>query len=138
MVDISYNEFVEMISALEQQIEDYILENNIDRKKVCLVPVPRGGYVATIYLSHKMNVKMISSLFSFIPGEDYSHIIIVEDCVDTGKTMRYPHYIRGRKYGAKVAALVAKTWTPEDCMPEFYAMTTDQWVVFPWETKESE
>jgi hypoxanthine phosphoribosyltransferase len=52
-------------------------------------------------------------------------VIIVEDVVDTGKTiMRYKGY--------EVVSLVKKPWAPPIL---FAALETKDWVQFPWENE---
>ena len=68
---------------------------------------------------------------------DHKDILLVDDISDTGKT-----FIRGTKYlqelGANsvtTASLFIKPWTKY--IPDFYTKEVHDWVVFPFDIKET-
>lgn len=133
-IKMEHDEFTDLIDTLADQIADYIIECDFTP---VLLPIPRGGLVPATYLSHKLGLKLISYLtiakMVALPENDIrpSSIIIVEDCIDTGSTMRSYNWLV--EEGAKVAAVVTKIWTPENYMPDFYSLVVDSWIRFPWE-----
>ena len=65
------------------------------------------------------------------------HILLVDDVSDTGKT-----FVRGIKYLAGLeaasvttASLFIKPWTKY--MPDFYVKQVNEWIVFPYEMRET-
>jgi len=64
-------------------------------------------------------------------------VLIVDDVVDTGKSLSIAVETL-KLYGPqqiKTAALVVKPWSIIN--PDFYALKTDAWVIFPWEIRET-
>lgn len=63
-------------------------------------------------------------------------VLIVDDVVDTGRTLQlvleevYRHGARK----AKTLALYVKPWTT--LKPDYFYKTTENWIVFPWELME--
>jgi hypoxanthine phosphoribosyltransferase len=138
---INHEEFLVMIGHLGQQIIDHVTRECLNP---ILVPVIRGGLVPAVYLSHDLDMPIVN--IEELKGSEWlfragrltpQNIIIIEDVVDKGTTMRLPDWADLRNRGVKVAALVDKTWTPSDCKPDFVATTEDCWVKFHWEKKDS-
>jgi hypoxanthine phosphoribosyltransferase len=66
------------------------------------------------------------------------NVLIVDDISDSGLTLEsalnFVSLYAPR--GIRTATLFIKPWTR--LVPDYYAETTDKWVVFPWEKKETE
>jgi hypothetical protein len=64
-------------------------------------------------------------------------VLIVDDIVDTGKSLRLAieHLKQQGATQTKTATLYYKPCS--DLVPDFYERQTSNWVVFPWETKET-
>lgn len=63
-------------------------------------------------------------------------ILLIDDIVDSGKTLREIKCLLYGEYGAKKvssAALYVRKGTPE--YPDHWGRETSQWVEFPWEKK---
>ena len=77
--------------------------------------------------------KIISTLTSGVEGK---RLLIVDDLVDEGKTMRTViRYLKRMRPGAMhTAVLFKKPWSRIE--PDFYFKTTDRWIVFPWDIWE--
>ena len=64
-------------------------------------------------------------------------VLIIDDVVDTGKSLSVAVETL-KLYGPsqiKTAALVVKPWSI--VMPDYYALKSDAWVIFPWELRET-
>lgn len=75
--------------------------------------------------------------FTALPQLDNKRIIIVDDIVDTGRTLQVVADVLSRfKYrDMKFAALYVKPWST--IMPDYYSEIVDEWIIFPWEICES-
>lgn len=64
-------------------------------------------------------------------------ILIVDEVADTGKSLRMvkDHIIRQRAKEARTVTIYCKPW----CIvkPDYFGRETTDWVVFPWEIKET-
>jgi hypoxanthine phosphoribosyltransferase len=86
-------------------------------------PVPRGGLVLAVALSHRWNKPIVSRP---------THMsIIVDDIVDSGQTLRklrpqypYPAYVLCKRSSCKEIAIHTGM-----------IIENDDWIVFPWEDK---
>lgn len=83
--------------------------------------IPRGGLCLAVRLSHLLNIQLITS-----EKDITKNTLIVDDVIDTGKTLE--DYI---KNGYQTATLYYKPHSKYK--PDFYALTTDKWIVFCWE-----
>ncbi len=64
-------------------------------------------------------------------------VLIIDDVVDTGKSLSVAVETL-KLYGPsqiKTAALVVKPWSI--VIPDYYALRSDAWVIFPWELRET-
>ncbi len=102
--------------------------NKLDQKFKFIYGIPRGGLFPAVWLSHYMNLKFLLRTDDY-PGTSWNNILIVEDVIDTGKSIRgfqkfYSHM--------PIISLVRKPWSPKIL---FAAKETEDWVQFPWENK---
>ena len=69
--------------------------------------------------------------------KDFKSILIVDDIVDSGKTMEFTKGLLAdiKDTVIKTAALYYKPSTAT-FKPDFYAAETSDWIVFPWETRD--
>jgi hypoxanthine phosphoribosyltransferase len=93
-----------------------------------IMGLPRGGLIPAVILSHKLDLPLV-----FEPTEK---TLIVDDICDSGETFieidsKYPNL--------KFACLHLKPHTSK-FTPHIWAGSwiSDDWVVYPWENKESE
>lgn len=91
--------------------------------------IPRGGLVIGVWLSHRLNIPLVSdhNSLSYIAGP----ILVVDDIADTGKTL-----LKYQQSRYKLATLYYKKRSI--VKPHFYAEETENWIVFPWECEEEE
>jgi hypoxanthine phosphoribosyltransferase len=124
---LSWEDIKEVIEKLSTQIL------NLDRRPFYLYGVPRGGLIPATWLSHKtgityyqINAAQISKL------ADLSHILIIDDICDTGKTIEK---LKENYPKCKTATLYCKENSP--IKPDYYGeLIKDEWLVFPWESEE--
>lgn len=97
----------------------------------CLIPrekyrailgIARGGLIPAIYLSHLLDLPL---LFQLPEKGDTNDILVVDDLVDTGKT------IKGLLQDTAVIFYKPRSIVK----PTFYVteVPNDEWIVFPWE-----
>jgi GTP cyclohydrolase I len=99
------------------------LRDRIDRRKFRYIyGVPTGGCFVALDLCHSMGLELLDEVDS---GGEMQFVIVVDDIVDSGKTLR--------QYADRfhVDAVYRKHHSPADLAPE--AKVVDGFVKFPWE-----
>jgi len=127
-VILSWDDIKDAIEKLAEKIE------NLEKKPFYIYGIPRGGLIPATWLSHKtgisyyqINAAQISKM------ADLSHILIVDDICDSGKTVKE---IRENYPKVRVACLYYKE--NEIAKPDIYGeLMGDEWLVFPWEVDET-
>jgi len=93
--------------------------------------IPRGGVILAIMLSHKLDIRYIDNI-------DYvdEAVIIIDDIVDTGKTLKKykSHYNKKKCYYVTIHEHKQSIIKPEYSVID----KGDKWIVYPWETEDSE
>ena len=85
--------------------------------------VERGGLIPAVMISHKLNIPYVYSI--------HPNTLVVDDICDTGETLSL---ILG---GVYTAVLHYKSTAKHK--PTFYGQEVgDEWIVYPWERKDSE
>lgn len=131
---------------IESLIENIVEELNllsIGWKPSHVVGVARGGLVPAVILSHKYNVPFSTVNVSYrdtlvdtnINVTVTSNTLVVEDIIDTGKTLSSLKDIYPTDF--KSASLLSKVTS--QTQPHFVGRTLDEeqsksWIVFPWES----
>lgn len=122
-----------------------IAENikGMDFKPVGILAITRGGLVPAGILSHLLDVRMIETIgfrsysddrqqrppeIFKVPSIRGVNWLILDDIVDTGKTMKHVHDMFPK---STLAALVAKGRLLVDVVGR--VVNPDTWVKFPWE-----
>ena len=121
-----------------------------------IVGILRGGIIPARILADKINVDDIGVLevklykSVGIRGErpylrqplilpvTGKRVLIVDDVSDSGLTLQFAVEVVNAYMPkeVKTATLYIKPWT--DFIPDYYARSTESWVVFPWERGEFE
>ena len=86
--------------------------------------IPRGGLIPAVMLSHKTGLPLVQTI-----GKD---TLVVDDICDSGVTLK-------DGVGVNTAVLIHKPHT--SCFtPNIWSYTHkgDEWVIMPWETKDSD
>jgi hypoxanthine phosphoribosyltransferase len=126
-VFLSWDDIEEQVNKLAGQI------NRMEKKPFYLYGVPRGGLIPATWLSHKTGIKyqqINSSQISKVA--DLSHVLIVDDICDSGKTIQklkedFPKCLTATLYYKETA--IDK--------PDIYGeIVGEEWLVFPWENNE--
>jgi len=125
---LSWDDIKDIIEKLAEKI------NNLEKKPFYIYGVPRGGLIPATWLSHKTGIKYQQiNAVQISKMADLSHILIIDDICDSGKTVKE---IRENYPKVKVACLYYKETASET--PDIYGETVgDEWLVFPWETDET-
>lgn len=86
-------------------------------------PIPRGGMVLAVALSHRFGKPIVD--------RPTKMSILVDDIADSGKTLNsirlrypYPAFVLARRYTCKQNAITAAL-----------EIDNDDWLCFPWENK---
>jgi hypoxanthine phosphoribosyltransferase len=112
------------IDVATDELAKKIKESNLDIDYIA--GLPRGGLIPAVLLSHKLNIP----LYTHHGDPSGFKILIVDDICDTGETLSiFKEYSKVVIHN-KLSALV---------QPDFYYELVDkEWIVYPWEQKESE
>jgi len=121
---VSFNKIGYNIELLSIKIKKSIQMNNI--KYDFIYPIPRGGLIVGVYLSHLLDIKLISEINNSILNN--FKILVVDDIADTGKTLT--------EFESK-ADLATIYYKPRSIIkPTYYVEETVNWIVFPWERED--
>ncbi len=89
-------------------------------KPTAVYGIPTGGAVVAALVAAEMGIPLTET-------PDGPGVLVVDDLVDTGRTMK-----NVRPFGGMfVDALFRKPWSPKELAPE--ATETSDWLAFPWE-----
>ena len=125
---LSWNDIKDVVDKVVEKID------NLEKKPFYIYGVPRGGLIPATWISHKTEIKyqQINSA-QISKMADLSHILIIDDICDSGKTVKE---IRENYPKVKVACLYYKETASET--PDIYGkIVGDEWLVFPWEDDET-
>ncbi|NGX39437.1 MAG: Xanthine phosphoribosyltransferase [Chlamydiae bacterium] len=147
MIQPSWDEVHDIVGEICQKIDP----NQID----VLFGVSVGGLVPTALFSVELENKNVATISarSYVGREQKSlkvaygpekgsirgkNVLLIDDIVDTGATIRMIKKLLLTEYGAKavkVASLYVKENSPE--YPDFWGEEINDWVEFPWECRKS-
>lgn len=97
------------------------LVRKIDPKPDKVFGIPRGGLVPAVYLSHKLNIPLITNPEHITPTT-----LVVDDICETGQTLK-PY-----NQNQTLTLHYVKTATIE---PTYYARIKEKgWIIYFWET----
>ena len=89
--------------------------------------IPRGGLILAVMLSHKLDLPLIMS-----KEELDENSIIIDDIADTGKTL-----LDFTEYQSYVVTIHEHEQSL--IKPDYSVLDKgDKWIVYPWETEDSE
>ena len=124
---LSWNDIEALVDNLAEQI------NKMDKKPFYIYGVPRGGAIPAVWLSHKTGIDYYQLNSAQISKTaDLSHILIVDDICDSGKTIKK---LKESFNKCQTATLYYKETAIDK--PDIYGETVEEeWIVFPWESNE--
>ena len=116
-------------SWVDHQINVIADKLNNTSEFVAVTGVPRGGLIPAVMLSHKLGLKYIPYQQAVSKRRP---VLVVDDISDSGLTLTDV----GNK-GFKTATLCVRYNT--QYTPDYYGeeITSDKWLVFPWEENDS-
>jgi len=126
-VYVGWGQLEESVSKLVSNIKevDYV------------VGIPRGGLIIAVMISHRLGIKHMTIDHLEKLEEDgfeliKKRILIVDDISDSGQTLK-----RYKKEGYTTATLDVRNSTIT--VPDHYVNWLDNtnWIVYPWEKKDS-
>lgn len=140
----SYREFDEFVSGTVDYLEACEFVPSV------IVTFPRGGLVPATYLSHQLDVPIeiiTSSKYDFKTNLSVSveqmnrlvgkNVLIVDDIIDTGKTMDEFLKLVGNSFEFKIATLATNPeyYNPSIVFDWYFRRFKDpsKFLVFPWE-----
>ena len=114
---LSWDDIETLVDNLCKQITEKT------RTVTSVTGMQRGGLIPAVMISHKLNIPYVYSI--------HPTTLVIDDICDTGETL---NFILG---GAYTAVLHYKPTAKHK--PTFYAQEVgDEWIVYPWERKDSE
>ncbi len=156
---VLFDQSYEVYGSEEIQQHLFTLSKDILQKNTTpydrVIALARGGVSIAQTLADFIGVKKISAIQSELYtsiGEKSStpiivgplatsikeeHVLLVDDLADSGETLLFAkQYLSA--HGPKsieTATLAYKPWTA--CRPDFCAFSSEAWIIFPWETRET-
>ena len=141
-LNIDYNEFDKIMDRLYRHITKLCKMSDVYKFTHVYGP-PRGGLPIAVHLSHHLNLEYVDNLdILFDDVITNANILIVDDIVDTGRTMLDIKFILDNiieinpTVQYKLMAINYKSRA--DIKPELFyqEVDNDTWVVYPWEKCE--
>lgn len=128
---VDYSAFGCALDSLCKKIENRKIKFN------CIYAPPRGGWPVAVHISHHFELPILEDLDFVKDIEDEEiRILLVDDIVDTGKTMtQITDFIKDH-VSYVICSLFLKPHSKiiVDIVGEI--VKNDQWVIFPWEVKQ--
>jgi hypothetical protein len=141
------------IEASLLTLADKISES--DYRPDMIVGIARGGWVVARILSDLLDVRDLASIkIEFYKGVDEKvkvpkitqpisdspkgkFVLVADDVADTGESLMLAqrHLIDQGARALKVATIHYKPWSK--FRPDYYFLETDDWIMYPWEIRET-
>ena len=118
---VSWNVIDEAVTDIAFNIKN----TNKDFKGV--YGIPRGGLILAVMLSHKLDLPLIMS-----KDELDENSIIIDDIADTGRTLW--DFLEYQSYVVTIHKHEKSIFKPDYSVLD----KGDKWIVYPWETEDSE
>jgi hypoxanthine phosphoribosyltransferase len=113
---VSWDDINELVEELCTKIA------KSDKEIKSVTGIKRGGLIPAVMISHKLDIPYISRI-----NKD---TLVVDDICDTGETLK-------NSVAGYTATLHHKPTA--EFIPDFYAKEVGpEWIVYPWERKDSE
>jgi hypoxanthine phosphoribosyltransferase len=141
------------VKKLAEKVADKIIESSY--KPDIIIAISRGGFDHARILSDELDIQKLASFqMVYYKSIEKRHNIpqvinplkinlkglkalLVDDVSDSGNSLTYAkqHVLRLEPQEIKIATLHHKPWSNYEA--DYYAEIVDQWVIYPWEMRES-
>ena len=126
---ITNSDFIDHIYALSDMIKRDQNERKTQYKAI--YAIPRGGLIIGVYLSHLLDLDFCTD-DKLIHPINRNYVLIVDDLVDTGRTLEaYPEFDHAVLYHKKRSSVHPKYVVKKN-------IDNNQWIVFPYERLSEE
>jgi hypoxanthine phosphoribosyltransferase len=147
-IRISWDEVEQAVENIADQIKKDGFEAD------CLIGITEGGIIPLGLLVKKMKIIKILTVsaksyrkeeqgkldITYLPEADLKEmkILLVDEIADTGETLGNISQIFADRYGAGEIRTAALVVNRKNCklLPDYSALSADEWVVFPWDKDE--
>jgi hypoxanthine phosphoribosyltransferase len=138
-----------------QSLVDFLIREHLNQQYDAMLVITRGGMVPGCLISEKIDLRNIlvaavvyytgvdrtleKPIFLQFPSDtllDNKRILVVDDVWDSGKTIvAVRERLNVVNCSYKVAVLHYKPGRSQfrDDRPDYYAETTEDWLVYPWD-----
>jgi len=145
---ISWDEIEETIENLAVQIKKAGYEVDY------IIGIASGGIVPLGLLAKKLGIKNILTVtarsyvgekqeelkITYLPEVDLSgkKILLVDELVDSGQTLKKITQVIAEKYKPAQVKTATLAINKQNCnfQPDFFAIGSENWMVFPWERED--
>jgi uncharacterized protein len=120
----------EQLNEIGEQLDTFY---NLGHTIQYVAGIPRGGLIPAIMISHRYGLKFLDYTYACnLPQKTKAQVLVVDDISDSGETLK-----DAVSLGFKTATLAVRKGT--DTFPTFSGslFTSDEWLVFPWESNNS-
>lgn len=108
------------INVLVEELCTTIVTSGV--RVTSITGIERGGLIPAVMISHRLSIPYVTSI--------NKNTLVVDDICDTGETLQ--NTVAG--YTATLHYKTTAKYTPD-----FYSKEVgDEWIVYPWERKDSE
>ena len=145
----TWNQIYDILLNLNQKIQATPFHPDV------VVAIARGGLVAGRVLVDLLETPQLTTLqIEFYTGITQTKtapnikqkltnsvtnkkVLLVDDIADSGKTLKLAHTILQKQKAAQIQTATLY-WKPQsNIKPDFTEKQTQNWVIFPWDTKET-
>jgi hypoxanthine phosphoribosyltransferase len=121
----SWEDYDDAIKHIVEYYKDYDLNCG------AVYGLPRGGLPIAVSLSHRLNLPLLMNYYDRKIVTD-KKILVVDDIADTGETLKT--FDTNKNVICTFHHAKTSVVTPEFAVFD----KNDKWIVYPWETKDSE
>ena len=120
--EISWREIIKAVDVIASKINAKHFNS--------IYPIPRGGLIPAVLLSHRLNLPIIDK------SGINSKTLVVDDICDSGETLKVANEFMKYKTGESItAATLYKRKTSNLELKYYYEEIDKEWLVMPWEVK---
>lgn len=127
-INLNWDEYLSKIDILCGKIK----ASNIKFRYI--YGIPRGGLIPCTIISHNLKIRVLENfnleLMAYLT-DNHKKVLLVDDIVDTGRTIDNYTFYKNRKLEIYVATI----YKHKKCkfVPDFYLEENNKWVHFPYE-----